>query len=261
MIASTDHPRRSRLGAAAEPRSSLRLQDEFRLLVDGEAIALPHSVERVVAFLGVSQAPVSRARVAAALWPDVVDRRAYGDLRSALWRLRRITGVIQEVDHRLALTPDVRVDVLELIELAQSLIADPCSGSLERLRDVVCADDILPGWDEEWLVAERERFRMTRLRALERSADALIAVGDYVGALEVALASIANRAISRIGSPVGYSDPSGRGQQRGGVSLLSGLPIAGEDRAWNRPVVDDGCARGAACVGPRRIAGASIMER
>jgi hypothetical protein len=46
MIASASHPRQSR-------RSSLRLLEEFRLFVDGEAIALPRSVERVVAFLGV----------------------------------------------------------------------------------------------------------------------------------------------------------------------------------------------------------------
>jgi DNA-binding SARP family transcriptional activator len=48
------------------------------------------------------------------LWPDVVDHRAYGDLRSALWWLRRITGAIEEVDHRLALTSEVHVDLLEL---------------------------------------------------------------------------------------------------------------------------------------------------
>jgi DNA-binding SARP family transcriptional activator len=107
MIASASHPRQSR-------RSSLRLLEEFRLFVDGEAIALPHSVERVVAFLGVSPAPVGRVRLATTLWPDVVDHRAYGDLRSALWWLRRITGVIEEVDHRLALTSEVYVDLLEL---------------------------------------------------------------------------------------------------------------------------------------------------
>jgi DNA-binding SARP family transcriptional activator len=46
---------------------------EFQLLVDGRAITLPHSVERIVAFLGMSRAPVNRARLAATLWPDVAD--------------------------------------------------------------------------------------------------------------------------------------------------------------------------------------------
>jgi DNA-binding SARP family transcriptional activator len=76
--------------------SSLRLLSEFQLLVDGRPISLPHSGERVLAFLGISQAPVSRARLAGSLWPDVADQRAHGDLRSALWRLRRIAGVIDE---------------------------------------------------------------------------------------------------------------------------------------------------------------------
>jgi hypothetical protein len=64
-------------------RSSLRLLEEFRLFVDGEVIALPHSAERVVAFLGMSPAPVGRVRLATTLWPDVVVRAAtwFGSLR------------------------------------------------------------------------------------------------------------------------------------------------------------------------------------
>src|SRR6266545_2518948 len=171
-------------------RSSLRLLSEFQLLVDGWPIKLPHSVERVLAFLGISQAPVSRAHLAGSLWPDVADQRAHGDLRSALWRLRRIAGVIDEENHRLALAPRVDVDVAEMTDLTRSLIAEPESPALERVADLVRAHAILPGWDEEWLIVERERYRMTRLRALELSGRALLAAGDYMGALGAALASV-----------------------------------------------------------------------
>lgn len=171
-------------------RSSLRLLSEFQLLIDGRPITLPHSVERVLAFLGISQAPVSRARLAGSLWPDVAEQRAYGDLRSALWRLRRIAGVIDEENHRLALAPGVDVDVAEMTDLTRSLIAEPECPALDRVAALVRARAILPGWDEEWLIVERERYRMTRLRALERSGRALLAAGDYVGALGAALASV-----------------------------------------------------------------------
>jgi DNA-binding SARP family transcriptional activator len=171
-------------------QSRLRLLAEFQLLVDGQAITLPHSVERVLAFLGINQTPVSRARLAGNLWPDVTDHRANGDLRSALWRLRRITGVIRDEDRRLALASEVDVDIIEMADLTQSLILKPVPPALDRVPDLVRAHAVLPGWDEEWLIVERERYRMTRLRALERSAQALLAADDYVGALEAALASV-----------------------------------------------------------------------
>ena len=178
-----------RLGAGFR-RSSLRLLTEFQLLIDGRTITLPHSVERVVAFLGISQVPVSRVRLAATLWPDVADYRANGDLRSALWRMRRITGVIEEVDSRLSLAGEVEVDIVDLTELTQALILEPAPPALDRLPDLVRAHEILPGWDEEWLIVERERYRIHRLRALERSAEALLAADDYAAALDAALASV-----------------------------------------------------------------------
>jgi DNA-binding SARP family transcriptional activator len=171
-------------------QTRLRLLTEFQLLVDGNSVTLPHSVERVLAFLGISQAPVSRARIAGVLWPDVADKRANGDLRSALWRLRRITGVVREENRRLALAPQVAVDVVEMTDLTRSLIFDPDPAMLDSVPALVHAHAILPGWDEEWLVVERERFRMTRLRALERSAQALLTGGDLEGALDAALASV-----------------------------------------------------------------------
>jgi DNA-binding SARP family transcriptional activator len=172
-------------------RSRLQLLAEFQLLVDGTAIVLPHSVERIVAFLAITRAPVTRARLAASLWPDVADHRANGDLRSALWRLRRVTGVIREMDSRLALAPEIDVDVSDLTDLTRALINEPARPALERLADLVNGDEILPAWDEEWLIVERERFRVLRLRALERSAEALLADRDHGAALDAARACVA----------------------------------------------------------------------
>jgi DNA-binding SARP family transcriptional activator len=171
-------------------RTRLQVLTEFQLRVDGQLLSLPHSVERVLAFLGLSPAPVSRVRLAGNLWPEVADQRANGDLRSALWRLRRITGVLREENRQLALAPEVHVDVLEMADLTQSLILEPEPPALDRVPDLVRARAVLPGWDEEWLVVERERYRMTRLRALERSAEALLGVHEYAGALEAAFAAV-----------------------------------------------------------------------
>ena len=107
-----------------------------------------------------------------------------------MWRLRRITGVLLEDNHRLSLAPQVVVDISDMTGLSRSLIADPNSPELGRLPDLVHAHSILPGWDEEWLVVERERYRLSRLRALEGSAEALLSSGRLSEALDAALAAI-----------------------------------------------------------------------
>ena len=171
-------------------RATLGLLAEFRLLVDGAEVVLPHSVERVVAFLALVRGPVTRARLAGSLWPDVPDHRAHGDLRSALWRLRRITVAITEADSRLALAPEIDVDVHNLTQLTKSLIDEPPNPGPQSLENLVQGVEILPDWDEEWLIVERERYRLLRLRALDRCAEALVTSGNHAAALDAALACI-----------------------------------------------------------------------
>ncbi|WP_435876791.1 AfsR/SARP family transcriptional regulator, partial [Streptomyces achromogenes] len=50
--------------------------------------------------------------------------------------------------------------------------------------------ELLPGWDEEWVLLERERLRQLRLHALDALADGLTRQGSPALALEAALASI-----------------------------------------------------------------------
>ncbi len=187
--AAGNHQRGS--GRRGSRRSRLQVLGEFQLSVDGMLVLLPHSVERIVAFLAIVSGPVTRARLAGSLWPDVEEHRAQGDLRSALWRLRRIALVICEEGSRLRLVPEVDVDISALTELTRTMIHGPPDPELERLWDLVHGYEILPGWDEEWLVVERERFRLLRLRALDCAAEALMKAGNYAVALDVALASLA----------------------------------------------------------------------
>lgn len=171
-------------------QARLTLFAEFQLDVANTVVTLPHSVERVLAFLGVTRGVVTRQHVATRLWPEVDSRRANGDLRSALWRLRRVTGAIHDGNRRLALAPQVSVDVTEMAGLSASLIASPETRHVTRLPELVGAHTILPGWDEEWLVVERERYRLARLRALEHAAEWLLARGRLTEALDAALASV-----------------------------------------------------------------------
>ena len=51
--------------------------------------------------------------------------------------------------------------------------------------------DLLPDWDDEWVLLERERFRQIRLHALERSCELLMASGRLTEAIDAGLAALA----------------------------------------------------------------------
>ena len=174
-----------------EPDMRLRLTSEFQLLISDGHVEVPPGVQRLLAFLAVARQPVRRSRVAGELWPDVAEWRALGNLRSVLWRLRRIrSGTVRVLGDRLTLDPSVEIDLRVLTDLATRLLDDVDGPTLQRVAELVQATDILPGWDDEWLVVERERFRELRLRALERACEATIMRGDTDHGVQACLAAV-----------------------------------------------------------------------
>ena len=182
------HPQPSR------PRDRVRLLGEFDLVVGGRSVALPTTAQRLTAFLALSGHPVARDHVAATLWPDASEARATGSLRSALWRLRRTAPVVEDVGRRIRLRAGLAIDAAELSAATRAITA--AGGTMPRSIDqdsfvaLVDAEDLLPDWDEDWLVVERERLRHQRLQALERLADALTTAGSAPLAVEAGLAAV-----------------------------------------------------------------------
>jgi len=177
------------LPAGATP-FRLRLTTEFQLLADSTPIRLPHSAERIVSFLALARAPVTRSTLAGTLWPDVSENRANGDLRSTLWRLRRVAPIVPPYDDRVFLTNNVAVDLVDLTDLTREILDGPTRSTLARLPELIAGAGVLPSWDEEWLIVDRERYRALRLHALEHAATALLDMGDIPGALQATLAAI-----------------------------------------------------------------------
>ena len=167
------------------------LVEEFALLISGQRLLVPHMAERVLTYLALANRPVARVRLAGALWPDCTDHRASKSLRTALWRLRQVDcNLVEVTGERLRLDPEVEVDISQLAELAQRLIVSPDTESLSQLHLLVDHVELLPDWDEEWVVANRERYRMARLAALESAACALLDRGQPGLALLAALAVV-----------------------------------------------------------------------
>jgi DNA-binding SARP family transcriptional activator len=189
---------RSGAALSGEPSDAVRLglMRGFELDLRGRSIPLPVSAQRVVAFLALRARPTRRSHVAGMLWLNATEDRAMGNLRSALWRLRRNRcDVVDVVGESLALSRRVIVDVHVFSEAARRLDSPTDPGprpSLDSpvLDQIVDSGELLPDWYDDWVIVERERLRQLRLHALERACDDLVAVGRYGEAIAAGLAAV-----------------------------------------------------------------------
>ncbi|MFE1441965.1 BTAD domain-containing putative transcriptional regulator [Streptomyces sp. NPDC058739] len=174
---------------AAPPR--LRLLGQFHLELAAETVELSHNGQRVVAYMGL-RGQVSRTVLAGTLWPEVTEEHARGSLRTTLWKLPRgEPPLIGCYGDTLLITPALRVDVHALTQTALGVV----QGDAEELDDlpplgILTGEDLLPGWDEDWVLLERERLRQLRLHALDALAEALVRQDRPALAMEAAWASV-----------------------------------------------------------------------
>ncbi|SEQ79269.1 BTAD domain-containing putative transcriptional regulator [Arthrobacter sp. OV608] len=117
--------------------------------------------------------PRPRTAIAGLLWPDSNDRQAAASMRVALWHVaHELPGLLRDVDDPLTLGPTVAVDFHILQHCLTYAHGDPVP--LEDLR----TGELLPGWYEDWVIDEQERFRHLRVIALDRAAERALAAGD-----------------------------------------------------------------------------------
>jgi len=170
---------------------SVKLLGGFDLRRRGDSVAVPLAAQRLAAFLALKDHWQPRSLVAGMLWSDTTEERAAASLRSALWRLREPgLPLIESASDRMRLAPHVAVDVREARAVARRLI-DPTNDSEDTdLSDELLSVDLLPGWDDAWLLIESQRFHQLRLHALEALCERLTVARKYAEAVEVGLLAI-----------------------------------------------------------------------
>lgn len=163
----------------------LRLVGEFELRGGDSAVRVCPSAQRLLAFLALAGRPVRRTVVAGALALEADESRAAARLRSMLWRVPRPGGLalVDAGPQRVCLAPAVRVDYRE----TEGAVAAG-GGELTELTDL--SADLLPDWDDDWVVVERERYRQARLHALEQLCARHRQAGDYDAALRAGLTAV-----------------------------------------------------------------------
>jgi DNA-binding SARP family transcriptional activator len=157
----------------------------------GRVIHLPLVSQRLLALLALSDRPQARVHAAGVLWPDADERHASANLRSTLWRLGSVRPPLVARDPSLRLASGISVDVRTAYALATRVL-DPSVGLAELGPDPTSSfvDDLLPDWNEDWVLIERERFRQARLHALETLCDRFSEVGLMMQAIQAGLAAV-----------------------------------------------------------------------
>jgi DNA-binding SARP family transcriptional activator len=204
--------------------------------------------QRVLALLALRWALLTRATLAGTLWGDIPERRAQANLRNAVWRIRLTSdALLRCTRNAVGLNTALALDLHQAQRSARMML----NGDLAELDDESLGHDLLPSWDEEWLVFERERQRQLRMHALEALSDSLCRLGRYPEAITAALTAVraeplresAQRAL--ISAHLGEGNASEAVRQLDGYrKLLDGeLGLAPSDQLVT--LVRDGCPRSA----------------
>ena len=138
---------------------------------------------RALAYLAVAGGTVGRGLMSAQLWPDLSDAQARANLRRALWQLPK--GWIVPSGEELVL--EAEVDLAEAHRVGRRAL----EGSRLSLPEVeLLSRDLLPGWYDEWVLAEQDAYRLLRVQSLEMACRSLTTAGDLAVAAQAGMLAV-----------------------------------------------------------------------
>ena len=177
------------------PTLRIRLLGELDLRYGGVPLPPLESARAgsLLAYLLLHRAaPQPRQHLAFLLWPDSTESQARTNLRHVLHHLRH---ALPDPDRFLDVTAHTLqwraeapcwLDIAALEAALARAEAESPDGGLAALREAVelYTGDLLEGWYDEWLLADRERLRQRYLAALERLIALHEARGELVQAIQ-----------------------------------------------------------------------------
>lgn len=180
---------------APSRRVTLCVLGKFDLSVGEQSVPLGAINQRLLTLVAVRSGQIPRSQAAGIMWPETRTSRAAANLRSAIWRLQQsCSGVVVASFYDLQLARGIAVDIHQASEVALELLdrsGEMTASELKKaLRCNLYEDLAADIGRDEWLLAERERFRQLRVHALEALADQLLAAGCHGLAIEAVLGAI-----------------------------------------------------------------------
>ena len=173
---------------------SLRLFGDFCLMADGIPRRFAtRKAKYLIAYLVLAGTDgIRREKALGALWPDVEEGKARGQLSTTLWRVQKsLSGLDVAIHCRgswLYLdAPSLYVDVREFRQLVESSLANREArlANVERAVSLYTGE-LLEGVDEEWCELERGHLRATYSLLLKELVVTYRERADYQRAVDIA---------------------------------------------------------------------------
>ena len=160
----------------------------FALYRERELVEVPVAISRnVLAYLLLSDGPVSREVLASELWPDSDPAESRNLISQSLWKLKRSIGeerfgeLIHANSHSISIGADVETDIRSFSELmseAERGAAGERVALMEATR--LCRGELLEDVFDDWAIARQRQYRWQIIDALERLHLLFAAEGDFM---------------------------------------------------------------------------------
>jgi DNA-binding SARP family transcriptional activator len=164
----------------------VKLLGQFSIAINDEPIDLPsRPAQALLAYLILNAGTaIRREKLAGLLWPDASEANARSNLRHALWRIRKALGGDYLIADDLTITFNAEAAYqLDVAVLDYNTRSNPSTEALMACVSVY-AGEFLPGFYEDWIALERERWQATFERKIEQLLERLIAERRWRETLE-----------------------------------------------------------------------------
>jgi DNA-binding SARP family transcriptional activator len=125
-----------------------------------------------------------REKLAGLLWPDASENNARSNLRHTLWRLRKAIGAEYLISDKISIS--FNKDSEFWLDAALIEVGDGVEDSYDGLIPIVSSygGELLPGFYDDWVILERERFRSLFEQRIQSLLDRLVEEQNWMKVLE-----------------------------------------------------------------------------
>jgi DNA-binding SARP family transcriptional activator len=164
----------------------VHLLGQFDVRVGQESVEIPsRPAQSLLAYLVLSAGTAHRReKLAGLLWPDANEENARSNLRHALWRLRKAIGSEHLDADKISISFNRESEYW--LDAALMERGDGAQASSEELLQIVSSygGELLPGFYDDWVILERERFRSLFEGKIQSLLDRLVEEGNWALVLE-----------------------------------------------------------------------------
>ena len=164
----------------------VHLLGQFEVRRELEPIKIPsRPTQSLLAYLILSAGKMHRReKLAGLLWPDASESNARSNLRHTLWRLRKAIGAEYLISDKISIS--FNKDSEFWLDAALIEVGDGVEDSSDGLIQIVSSygGELLPGFYDDWVILERERFRSLFERRIQSLLDRLVEELNWTKVLE-----------------------------------------------------------------------------